>query len=128
MISFQTTTLSTISIKLDILQHVLECQLEDFNALLDVTFPIYKDQNLPNDLNHSDFLTTIRTFVLNTKFHDNFNVLDHANTLSALFYLLCGILISNNFPRLREGFSISMKSGVTTGAGLGKCWLHFILH
>lgn len=119
MFIFQTNSSSCISIKLDILQHVLECDLQDFNSLLQLTFPIYKNQTLPNNLNHSDFLETIKKFVLNTKFHENFNVLDHANTLSALFYLLCGIFISNECPKIQNGFMISMKSGITTGAGLG---------
>lgn len=119
LLFFQTNSSSSISIKLDILQHELECDLQDFNALLELTYPIYKNQNLPNNLNHSDFLDTIKTFVLNTKFHANFNVLDHSNTLSALFYLLCGILISNECTEMHDGFIISMKSGITTGAGLG---------
>lgn len=118
-IFFQANASSCISIKLDILQHALECDVQDFNSLLELTFPIYKDQKLPNNLNHIDFLDIIKNFVLNTKFHENFNVLDHANTLSALFYLLCGILISNDCPKLHYGFTISMKSGITTGAGLG---------
>lgn len=116
---FQTHSSSSILIKLDIFQHVLECSLDDFNPFLKKTFFIYKDQNLPNNLNHDDFLNTIKNFVINTKFHENFTVLDHANTLSAFFYLLCGILISNGYYELENGFRVSMKSGITTGAGLG---------
>lgn len=104
---------------MDILQHVLECDLQDFNSLLALTFPIYKNQNLPNNLNHNDFLEIIKNFVLNTKFHENFNVLDHANTLTAMFYLLCGIFISNECSKIQDGFIVSMNSGITTGAGLG---------
>lgn len=101
------------------MQHALECDLQDFNSLLELTFPKYKNQNLPQNISHNEFLDTIKNFVLNTKFHANFNILDHANTLSALFYLLCGILISNDCTRILDGFTISMKSGITTGAGLG---------
>jgi len=64
-------------------------------------------------------LGIMKNFVLNTKFHENFNVLDHANTLSALFYLLCGILISNECIQIKDGLVVSIKSGITTGAGLG---------
>lgn len=119
-ISFQTNSSSRISIVLDILHHPLECDLNDFNLLLESTTSVYKNQTLPNDLNHSDFLDKIKAFVLNTKFHESYNVVDqHSNTLSALFYLLCGTLISHGCSKLTHGFVISMKSSITTGAGLG---------
>ncbi|KAG4072382.1 hypothetical protein HA402_004314 [Bradysia odoriphaga] len=119
VLTLQTNASSSISIKLDILQHTIECDLKDLNSLLALTFPIYKDQNLPSNLNHNDFLDTIKKFVLNTTFHVDFNASDHINTLSALFYILCGILISNKCSKINEGFEITMKSGITTGAGLG---------
>ncbi|KAJ6649842.1 Mevalonate kinase ERG12 [Pseudolycoriella hygida] len=119
ILTLQANSLSKISINLDILHNVLECDLSDFNSLLEIIYPIYKNQDLPKNLNHNEFLDKIKNFVLNTKFFENFNVADHVNTLSALFYLLSGILISNDIHKLTGGFIVSMKSGITTGAGLG---------
>lgn len=40
-------------------------------------------------------------------------------TIFSVFYLLTGILVSNRCVELKYGFTLTMKSGLTMGAGLG---------
>lgn len=92
-----------------------EYDLEPYNAFLLVQHQQWSPNELPKSLDHEQFYGAIKKFVD----EQSDSTPSQCKTLYATFYVLTGTLISNGCTELKHGFTLTMKSGLTMGAGLG---------
>lgn len=95
-------------------------ELVDFNRFLqEITTEFGDDaQHFPAALDHDQFLAKVQQFVgAHVRWHDASPRFDKARY--AVVYLLAAILCRHRCGALAFGFVVTLKSGITMGAGLG---------
>lgn len=117
----QATTKTQLQFHLDSIGTPIIIELIEFNEFLKETTSKYAGIKFPTEHKHDDFLGTITQFIETNLLSSSNNepLESHRKTVLAIVYLLTGILIQNRCGEVKHGFSLTFKSGITLGAGLG---------